>query len=185
MTKIVFISDRDSLSRNVYVMNIDGSEVKALTHNDAYEESPSWSPDGNQILFTRQLRQESDTTHAANGEIFIMNANGSGIKRLTKKEGFDSGAVFSPNGKQIAFYGSENNFWDIFLMNADGTGLTNLTKDSTECYSPSWSPDGKWIAYVAGNSENYEIWMINVNTKKRIRLTNSPGRDEHPEWLKK
>ncbi len=116
---IVFMSERDSLSRNVYVMNKDGSNIRPLTQNKFYEESPNWSVTGQEIIFTRQLRDSSDTSHAANGEIFIMDSNGRNVKRLTNKIGYDSGAKFSPNGKQIAFYGSNGMInWDLFIMDS-------------------------------------------------------------------
>lgn len=182
---IVFMSDRDSLSKNIYLMNTDGSNIKPLTQNKSYEESPNWSPSGKEIIFTRQLRDSSDTSHAANGEIFIMNSNGSNLRRLTNKFGYDSGAKFSPNGKQIAFYGSnENNQWDLYVMDSNGTNLYNLTNDSIECYSPDWSSDGKWLVYTAGSKGNYNIWKINITTKERIKLTNTNGRNESPVWKK-
>ena len=181
---IVFMSDRDSLSRNIYLMNKDGSNIRQLTKNKSYEESPSWSNDGQKILFTRQLRDSSDTSHAANGEIHIMDVNGENVKRLTNKMGYDSGAKFSPNGKNIAFYGMNDKNWDLFIMNSDGTNLRNLTNDSIECYSPDWSADGQWLVYTAGSQGNYNIWKININTKERIQLTKTDGRNESPVWKK-
>ena len=184
-TTVVFMSDRDSLSKNIYLMNKDGSNIKQLTQNKSYEESPNWSPSGKEIIFTRQLRDSSDTSHAANGEIFRINLNGSNLTRLTNKAGYDSGAKFSPNGKQIAFYGSnEKNNWDLYIMNSDGTDLYNVTNDSIECYSPDWSTDGKWLVYTAGSKGNYNIWKINIETKERIQLTNTDGRNESPVWKK-
>lgn len=181
--KIVFASERDSKNREIYTMNADGSNVVRLTENDSFQESPSWSPDDKQILFTRQIRDAGDTSHAANGEIFIMDADGKNLKRLTNRKGYDSGAEFSPDGKKIAFYGKteEGNF-EIFVMNADGSNVTNLTEDELEDYSPSWSPDGKWLAYTKGNSKNYDVWIIHVETKIKTRLTYHPKRDESPVW---
>ena len=176
------MSNRNSKSRSVFTMDIDGSNVKKLTDNEYYEESPSWSPNGKQIIFTRQLRDKNDTTHAANGEIFIMDSDGSNVKRLTNKVGYDSGSVFSPNGKQIAFYGNNEEKWDIYIMNSDGSELTNLTNETIECYSPSWSPDGKWIVYTAGEKNNYDLWLINVKTKEKRQLTKTTYRNEHPTW---
>lgn len=182
---IVFMSDRDSLSRNIYIMNKDGSNIRQLTKNKSYEESPSWSPSGKEIVFTRQLRDSLDTSHAANGEIHIMDANGENVRRLSNKNGYDSGAKFSPNGKQIAFYGSnENNNWDLYIMDRDGANLYNLTNDTIECYSPDWSADGQWLVYTAGSKGNYNIWKININTKERVQLTKTDGRNEGPVWKK-
>lgn len=182
--KIAFMSERDSLSRNIYLMDKDGSNIEPLTQNKYYEESPSWSITGHEILFTRQLRDSLDTTHAANGEIHIMDLRTKNVRRLTNKIGYDSGAKFSPNGKEIAFYGSYNGNWDLFIMNSDGTNLYNLTNDTIECYSPDWSADGKWLVYTAGNKGNYNIWKINIATKERIQLTNTKGRNEGPVWKK-
>lgn len=179
---VAFMSDRDSLSKDVYLMKSDGSNVKALTQNDAYEESPSWSPDGAYLLFTRQLRDSTDTSHAANGEIFRMNKDGSNVTRLTHKDGYDSGAVYSPDGSKIAFYGLNENQWDLFIMDANGSNIVNITNDATECYSPSWSPDGNWLVYTAGEKGIYNLWKINLNTEEKIQLTNTQGRNESPDW---
>ena len=182
--KVAFVSQRDTIGRNLFIINVDGSNVRQLTSNSDYEESPSWSPDGKHLLFTRQLRIEGDTSHAANGEIFKYDLSSGEETRMTKKPGFDSGARYSPDGKQIAFYGLENDLFNIYLMNADGTNLTNLTNDTTECYSPAWSPDGSWIAYTGGNASNYELWIINVRTGEKRQITYSEGRDQNPSWKK-
>ena len=181
--RIAFTSDRDHKSREIYTMNADGTRIIRLTSNEEFEEVPTWSPDGDKILFTRQIREPGDTSHAANGEIFIMDADGNNEKRLTNKKGFDSGATFSPDGKRIAFYGpTEDKDFEIFVMKSDGSGMTNLTQDSLEDYSPSWSPDGKWIAYTSGTSAQDDVWIIHVETRRKIRLTNEPKRNETPVW---
>jgi len=184
--KIAFTSDRDHKSREIYTMNIDGSQVTRLTDNDLFEEVPTWNIDGSKILFTRQIKEPDDTSHAANGEIFIMDQDGKNEKQLTFKKGYDSGAKFSPDGKKIAFYGPtvDKNF-EIFIMKSDGSNIINITNDILEDYSPSWSPDGKWIAYSSGTSAQYDVWLINVDTKKKIRLTTEPKRNETPVWRPK
>lgn len=181
--KIVFTSDRDNKSREIYTMNIDGSGIVRLTENNQFEEVPTWSLDGKKILFTRQIKEPDDSSHASNGELFLMDADGKNEKRLTFKKGYDSGAKFSPDGKKIAFYGpTEDKNYELFLMNADGSNVINLTNDILEDYSPSWSPDGKWIAYTSGSSVQYDVWVINVSTRVKIRLTNVPKRNETPVW---
>jgi TolB protein len=184
--KITFTSDRDHKSREIYTMNIDGSEITRLTVNDFFEEVPTWDIYGSKILFTRQIKEPDDTSHAANGEIFIMDSDGRNVKQLTFKKGYDSGAKFSPDGKKIAFYGpTDDKNFEIFIMNSDGSNIINLTNDIFEDYSPSWSPDGKWIAYSSGASAQYDVWLINVETRKKIRLTTEPKRNETPVWQPK
>lgn len=179
---IVFISDRDNKTQDFYLMNADGGNVRRITYNKIYCESPEWTNDGKQIIFTMIVQKDS-TDKKFNGEIFIMNSDGSNQKRLTNREGFDAGADISPDGKQIAFYGkSEKGNYDIFIMNIDGTSIKNFTDDEIEDYSPSWSSDGNWISFTSGNSANYDIWKMNVNTKEKIRLTTQPKRDETPYY---
>ncbi len=181
--KIVFTSDRDHKEREIYTMNIDGANVTRLTNNNLFEEVPTWWPDGSKILFTRQLVEKINGVESTNGEIFLMNADGTNEKRLTFKKGFDSGASLSPNGKKIAFYGpNENKNYELFLMDIDGSNLYNLTKDSLEDYSPSWSPDGNWIAYSSGTPAQYDVWAINIKTEKKVRITSTPKRNETPVW---
>lgn len=182
-TSIVFTSDRDHKKREIYTMNSDGTNILRLTYNESFEEVPTWSIDGERILFTRQIIEPGDSSHAANGEIFIMDKNGKNERRLTNKAGFDSGAKFSPDGRKIAFYGpNEKKNFEIFIMNADGSDVVNLTQDELEDYSPSWSPDGNWIAYSSGTPDQYDVWIIHVITRKKIRLTNEPKRNETPVW---
>jgi len=180
---IVFTSDRDNKNREIYIMNADGSNVVRLTYNDLFEEVPTWTANGKKILFTRQIIEMADTVKITNGEIFIMDKNGKNEQRLTYKKGYDSGAKFSPDGKQIAFYGpnDEKNF-EIFIMNNDGSNITNLSNDALEDYSPDWSPNGEWIAYTSGNSKQYDVWVIHIKSKRKIRLTNEFKRNETPVW---
>lgn len=178
--QILFMRDIPGGSRDVYLLNMEDSTERALTSNLEYEESPSWSADGKKILFTKQLRDSGDASHAANGEIFIMNMVDATIQRLTIKGGYDSGAKFSPDGKKIAFYGSSEWGWDLFTMNADGSDIENLTQDSVECYSPDWTSDGKSLIYTAGYRGNYNLYSIDLESKIRTQLTNTDGRNEGP-----
>ena len=180
--KIAFMSNRNQKSRSLYQMKIDGSEVKALTDNDSYEESPSWSPDGTSLLFTRLIRKEGDTTHAANGEIFTMDISTKTAARISYKDGYDSGAVLDPAGERIAFYGPGEQSFDIFVMNPEGKEVQNITRDTLDAYSPTWSPDGEWIAYTAGNKNNYDIYIIHLDTGERRQLTKTEIRNEEPSW---
>jgi len=184
-TLISFLSDRDQKRGEIYVMDTDGRYLKRLTNNEYFEDGPSWSPDGKRIVFTRELRDVTDTSAnaATNGEIFVMDAHGTNEIQLTNRPGYDGGPQFSPDGKKIAFYGktAEGNY-EIFVMDADGKNIINLSEDPMEDYSPSWSPDGKWIAYTKGDSKNYDVWMIHLETRIKTRLTTQPRRDESPFW---
>lgn len=181
--EIVFISDRDSVERELYMMNTDGSNQRRITHYKAYIECPVWLKNGKDIVFTMMVNDKTDSTPVSNGDIHRIGKDGKNLKRLTQKKGFDSGASFSPDFKQMAFYGpTETKWYDIFLANADGSAITNLTNDAAEDYSPSWSPDGEWIAFTSGSKGKYDVWVMNINSKEKIQLTTAPKRNESPIW---
>jgi Tol biopolymer transport system component len=124
------------------VMNANGSEqrrlggtlMRRLTARSDGEE-PAWSPDGEKIAFVSNVGTE-------NAEIYAMNADGSGWKRLTDIPGGDHWPpTWSPDGTRIAFTseGTEEHS-RIFVMNSDGSGLTKLTDDPANDAFPAWRP---------------------------------------------
>src|SRR6185295_7840670 len=96
----------------IYIMNLDNSEVTRLTNNSVYDGEPAWSPDGTKIAFT--------STRDGNSDIYVMNADGSEQTRLTHASANDGEATWSPDGTRIAFASveaenAENS--DIFIIN--------------------------------------------------------------------
>ena len=90
------------------------------------------------------------TSGAGNYEVYVINADGSGLKKLTDHPADDSGPVWSPDGKQIAFTSSRDGYLEIYVMNADGSDLKNLTNNPADDTSPAWSPDSRQIAFSSG-----------------------------------
>ena len=125
---ISFVSDRDG-NAEIYAMNADGSDPRNLTHSPANDAGLGgvagllWSPDGRKIAFvsTRDTRAED------NPELYVMNADGSGVQRLTRTPGVESLLSWSPDGKRIAFQRSPSNpRWAFYVMNADGSGARKV-----------------------------------------------------------
>ncbi len=76
-----------------------------------------------------------------NGDIYVMNADGSNLTRLTDNPAMDREPCFSPDGTKIAFESNRDKGWsNIFRMNADGSNQTRLTKNPNIDAAPSWGP---------------------------------------------
>jgi TolB protein len=124
-----------------------------------------------------------------------MNADGSGVTRLTNNPGLAAGVpdapAWSPDGTRIAFVGVPSGRRpDIYVMNADGSGLRNLTNTAAQDYSPAWSPDGTRIAYEYGGSTDRglqtlgDIYVMNADGSGVVRLADDPAPVGRPSWLR-
>jgi TolB protein len=174
---ILFMSTRDHAEGEIYVMDADGGNVRRLTNNDLYEELPSWSPDGRQIAFCRQLAAETEAG-ATNAEIFLMNVNGSNVRRLTHLDSFDSCPVWNIDGKRLAFHYSDKDGAGIMSLGSDGQDLKVISQPTGDWY-PNWLP-GNRILFVSGAGSQYNVYVMNADGSGRRRLTEHPGRDHQP-----
>jgi WD40 repeat protein len=109
------------------------------------DQGASYSPDGTKIAFMNN--------YDGDYEICVMNADGTGIKQLTKNSATDTYPSWSPDGTKIAFASNRDGDFDIWVMNADGSEQTNITSgDPWVDDAPQWSPDGRFIAI---NTDRY------------------------------
>jgi Tol biopolymer transport system component len=103
----------------------------------------------------------------ANGDIYIVNTDGTGLKRLTNDPDLEDHPVWSPDGRQIAYVHWPSNRTaagnTIWVMNADGTGKKQLTRGDVHGNAPEWSPDGKQIAFWRQTSNGESIYVINAD----------------------
>ena len=113
---------------------------------------------GNKIAFTSD--RDGDE------EIFVMNANGTGVHQLTDNDDVDWNAAWSPNGNKIAF-SSEG---EVFVMNANGTGVHQLTDNDDYDMSPVWSPNGNKIAFTSDRYGDWEIFVMNADGSNVVSL---------------
>jgi TolB protein len=110
-----------------------------LLLNYGTDQGATYSPDGTKIAFMNN--------YDGDFEICVMNADGTGVKQLTKNSAVDAYPSWSPDGAKIAFTSSRDGDFDVYVMNANGSDQTNITsEDRGNDDFPRWSPDGRFIA---------------------------------------
>ncbi len=116
---------------------------------------------------------------AFNSEIYVMNADGSGQRRLTRNAASDFAPAWSPDGRKIAFVSRRDGNCEIYVMNADGSGQRRLTRN------PAYDGDACLVARRAEDrlrKSNWHIYVMNADGSGQRRLTHNAARDLGPAW---
>ena len=167
----------------IYVMNADGSSPVAISNDYShYYWDVSWAPGSKIACYSNRDTKE--------GEIYTINSDGSGIRRLTNTSSGDRSPSWSPDGTKLAFSSSRDGNCEIYTMNADGSNQKNISNSSaTQDEIPSWSSDGSKIVYISKSkdsfTESYELWIMNADGSNKTRLTNNYYAECNPSWSKK
>jgi TolB protein len=129
----------------------------------ARDGSPAWSPDGARIAFY----SERD----GNAEIYVMDAGGGNVRRLTNAPSDEGYPSWSPDGRTIAFDSDRDGNFEIHAMNADGTNVRRLTTHPSRDVSATWAPDGSAIAFMSDRDGGFDIYLMNPDGSNPRRAT--------------
>jgi Tol biopolymer transport system component len=123
------------------------------------------------------------SNRGGNYDVYVMETDGSNLRRLTNNPGTDSLPDWSPSGDQIVFVSTHNGQIDLFVMNADGSDLHAITDDKERNTYPDWSPDGTQIAFQSEREGASEIFVINADGTGLRNLTpDSEEIEGKPRW---
>lgn len=194
--RIVFVRQTaDDPGPMIAVMEPDDSETRILAEGS----DPAWSPDGSRIAFSAAA-----SGAGRSADIFVMNADGTGVHRLTANpEGvYDEGPSWSPDGRHVVFSRSVLDLSgpdpvasasrrDLYTVRvADGRGLTELVGGPTDDFEPTWSPDGSLIAFVrigdgsepGATPAASQIWIVQADGTAPTPVTTLEQGSWRPAW---
>lgn len=168
-------------------------EYTRLTDAEGYDAEGAYSPDGQLIVFcsmrdayNRELSPEEAKilSHDPSyfGEIYVMNADGTGQRRLTTTPGYDGGPFFSPDGKRIVWrrFDTKGLIADVWTMNIDGTDQRQVTDFGSMSWAPYFHPSMKYIVFASNKLgfSNFECFIVDAEgSKEPVRVTYTEGFD--------
>ncbi len=181
---------------DVFVADFDGSNPVQLTDELGYDAEASFSPDGSKIMFASNRHAYSDDLTDKEKkqlefdpsyfcELYIMDADGSNVKRLTNYDGYDGGPFFSPDGERVIWrrFTPDGHQADVFTMKLDGTDLRKITSFESMSWAPYFHPSGEYIAFASNKYGygNFEVFIVDkLGEKEPVRVTETDGFDGLP-----
>jgi Tol biopolymer transport system component len=176
--RIAWVSDRGGDELELYVMDIDGSDVRQVT--DATQ-SPRWSPDGKKIVFA--LHGSIRMVDVEGGEVEVVLAGGNPAKgEPCEAGGFPGG--WSPDGQRITYYSADaiHGVSHVCIVDVDGSNVTVVPRTLGYHAEPIWSPDGRYLTFRSIRGGNHDVYTYDLETGVERRLTDDPATDLEPNW---
>ena len=182
---------------DIFSAKQNGSDPINLTRSPGYDAEGAYSPDGKQIVFCSlrsafpleklptDQRERYEKDPASFGEIYIMNADGSNVRRLTNEPGYDGGPFFSPDGSRVVWRHFEENgmIADVWTMKLDGSDKKRVTDFKSMSWAPFYHPSGKYFIFTSNKLgfENFELFVVDAaGEHEPVRVTFTPGFDGLP-----
>lgn len=187
---------------DIFESDLNGRSIKRLTKELGYDAEGSYSPDGKLIVFAsnRSMYKDNnkenytdeekkillnDTSYAM--EIYLMNADGTHVKRLTHTPGYDGGPFFSADGKKITWrrFLPDGSRAEIYTMNIDGSEQKKITNLDVLSWAPFYHPSGQYIIFTSSvlGYANFELFIVDSEgLGKPVRVTFTEGFDGLPAF---
>ncbi len=171
----------------LYEYSLSNRTYKPLTSAKGYDAEGSYSPDGTMIAFASNRHAYSEDATAETKqrlaedpsffmELYLMNADGSNVRRLTEVDGYDGGPFFSPDGTRICWrrFTTDGAKAEVMTMRLDGTDVKAITQMGAMSWAPFYHPSGKYLVYATNvhGFGNFEVYLVDVDGKSTpVRVT--------------
>ncbi len=181
---------------DLYVTDLDSGETHRLTDARGYDAEGAVSPDGRRIVFSSNRAAysaplsereqgifENDKSYF--NDLYIMNADGSGLRRLTDTPGYDGGPFFSADGSRICWrrFSEDGMTAEVYVMNADGSDPRQLTRLGAMSWAPYFHPSGDYLIFTTNlhGFGNFELYLVDAaGQSDPVRVTDKDGFDGLP-----
>ncbi|MEE8350117.1 MAG: M28 family peptidase [Acidobacteriota bacterium] len=180
----------------IYTVDSEGTRFKNLTRTRGYDAEGSFSPDGKLIVFSSNRQAYQQELSSTDQEIFdrdksylvdvyLMNADGSEVRRLTENKGYDGGPFFSPDGEAIVWrrFSEDGATAEIYTMKTDGSQQRRVTRLGVMSWAPYYHPSGNYLIFSNNlhGFGNFELFLVDVEGKAEpVRVTFKDGFDSLP-----
>ena len=170
--RLVFVSAVDG-DPEIMVVDTQSGEASPITHNNALDLEPRWSPGGKKIVYV--------SDQGGDMEINVIDPDGESVSRLTHYGGDDLHPRWSPDGRHLAFISEQEGSPGLYLVDVQGGPATKITSNGNDNILGDWSPNGEWLVYYSeGDADNRGLWLRNPYGVDVVRLTT--GNDQDPAW---
>jgi len=176
-SKILFVSKLGRF-KDLFVMDMNGSNVKQITKDRGLAMSPAWSPSGDKIVYTSYLSKTP--------ELYMLPASGGRPSRITQRAGLEVGAEFDPTGGYLVAAASIKGVSKIALFDLGGDMIRLISKSSSLDVSPTWSPDGAQIAFCSNRGGGPQIYTMSSEGSGVRRISHAGSKYcTSPVWSPK
>jgi len=182
--QVAFVSERGGGQPQIWLINVDGSDLQRLTNKPDGACQPAWSPNGQRLAYISPCDGQKDRYDGASLFILNMSTHVSELVSTFSKGDYDP--AWSPDGRKIAFTSLQTGKPQIFVYDLAARASQQLMNRSTISRQPAWSPDGARIAFVAPSptTNKPQVWLVDSAGESAPKLFSEGGWSEvyRPVW---
>ncbi|MEJ2600523.1 MAG: hypothetical protein P8Z00_19465 [Anaerolineales bacterium] len=181
--EIAFASNRSGTTQ-IWIANMDGSDLRQITDIADGACQPAWSPDGQRLVFISPCESNHESYPGAG--LFVINVDGSESDPvpLTNTLGGDYDPAWSPDGTHIAFTTlRDGGRPHIYVYSLEDRSVERISEEYSRDMQPAWSPDGSKIAFITTRNGPYQIWLMDANGQNQTLFSHSKDKiNTYPTW---
>jgi TolB protein len=176
VTEDLLISVKRGAGTDLIQLNpADAGSLVPLVADGQANTQAVWSPEGTRFAFA--------ATIGGNTDIYVADADGQNVTRITDAPEADLEPAWSPDGGTIAFTSLRSGARQIWAMNADGTGVRQLTTGTGANSAPAFRPDGRMIAFISTRDGNADLFEMGNEGADPRAITRTPEAEAFPAYF--